>query len=341
MPTKNRFNTTPFQNVLTKIATWPSDRDRKERTSTLRFLGERTNIDINIQEINFRGDVQTFQWIIQNWELDYTQKRKSERINIAFKLARQKPQWDRARLIRTALCGQPIDSMIATAKDDSNMGLINYVAAGISEVLDEMVPDCDYTNVSAYFLDTGDVRFRCQKSGAEYIEKTLLDDNLTLIRELLVAGADLSPITSSNRIKESSLWHALGIDWLFYYKRFSSAQFLAKKALTLRIWLYQLYQSGIDLLAYGETEHHAFCNGTYLRSVSRTGEPLDWEPQEWNLSRNHSTMRLISFSFGPRPEDWKFNWIEPVMNEWSRQFWEMVDHPEWAMPGAWDEEGWD
>jgi len=48
-------------------------------------------------------------------------------------------------------------------------------------------------------------------------------------------------------------------------------------------------------------------------------------------------MKLEKKVCGPEPGDWRF-WIEAVMPNYFMQFWEMVDHPERAMPGAWEEE---
>ena len=44
----------------------------------------------------------------------------------------------------------------------------------------------------------------------------------------------------------------------------------------------------------------------------------------------------ISFKYGPKPSDWQFYLIEQMDSSFE-EFWNMVDHPEWAMPGAWDE----
>lgn len=50
--------------------------------------------------------------------------------------------------------------------------------------------------------------------------------------------------------------------------------------------------------------------------------------------------RLVSFSYGPRPCDWNLCLVDGGSFDILAfaDFWEMVDHPERAMPGFWMEE---
>ncbi|KAF5874449.1 uncharacterized protein Bfra_004457 [Botrytis fragariae] len=108
---------------------------------------------------------------------------------------------------------------------------------------------------------------------------------------------------------------------------------------SMRLWLEILYDSGIDLMKYGRAEHDKFMESTikwelYLyhqENLIGTSEPRYW------CTRAH----LISFVYGPAVDDWKF-WYsldEPYRNYYKsfRDFWELVDHPERGMPGAWRE----
>ena len=47
--------------------------------------------------------------------------------------------------------------------------------------------------------------------------------------------------------------------------------------------------------------------------------------------------RVIGLHYGAAAEDWHL-WLSNPLDKWAGEFWDMVEHPERAMPGAWDEE---
>jgi hypothetical protein len=102
--------------------------------------------------------------------------------------------------------------------------------------------------------------------------------------------------------------------------------------LALLAWLRMLKNSGIDLEAYGRKE---------ASILSR--ENAEWLGREiplGHLFRSYRlSLRLIGFEFGPNPEDWRFWFSEPT-DQLAGEFWDMMEHPERRMPGAWDEFSW-
>ena len=102
------------------------------------------------------------------------------------------------------------------------------------------------------------------------------------------------------------------------------------------MWLELLYEAGIDLSEYGRREQELYREGravsscwfmVWSRALRRT-EFGCWGDFEKKLS--------IRFKYGPKPSDWQFWLIEQMDNSFA-EFWDMVDHPERAMPGAWDD----
>ncbi|TGO38231.1 hypothetical protein BHYA_0079g00320 [Botrytis hyacinthi] len=118
----------------------------------------------------------------------------------------------------------------------------------------------------------------------------------------------------------------------------------------VQIWLEILHDSGTDLLKYGKVEHDHFMDrNPEYESYDFADSTSEWwlcferkrEKRNGKYQYILETGHLISFVYGPAIEDWKF-WYsldEPYWNYYKnfRDFWELVDHPERGMPGAWEE----
>jgi hypothetical protein len=100
-----------------------------------------------------------------------------------------------------------------------------------------------------------------------------------------------------------------------------------------------LYEAGIDLIDYGRGEQELVRSGQTTsrcwlpirrRAFLLTYQSLDY--YEKQVGKDFS----ISFKYGSKPSDWQFWFIEQMNNSFA-EFWDMVDHPERAMPGSWDE----
>ncbi|KAF7939477.1 hypothetical protein BELL_0060g00190 [Botrytis elliptica] len=108
----------------------------------------------------------------------------------------------------------------------------------------------------------------------------------------------------------------------------------------VQLWLEILHDSGTDLLKYGKVEHDHFVDSTseWLWLLLFKGKR---KMRTGKYHSIHETGHLISFVYGPAIEDWKF-WYSQDEPRWCyyedfRDFWELVDHPERGMPGAWEE----
>jgi hypothetical protein len=107
------------------------------------------------------------------------------------------------------------------------------------------------------------------------------------------------------------------------------------------MWLNLLYDAGIDLIDYGRKEQRVRQEGRtssqcwfyiWQRAIIRTWGSA---PRGYHLADIEKTF-LIRFKYGPKPSDWQF-WLIEQMDNSLAEFWDMVDHSERAMPGAWDE----
>jgi hypothetical protein len=98
----------------------------------------------------------------------------------------------------------------------------------------------------------------------------------------------------------------------------------------LLAWLQTLQGFGIDLETYGKTERKLF----YQESSS-------WRNLELHMPGRGEVcpLRLVGLQVGPKPEDWKV-WLSEPSDEFAGDFWDMLEHPERTIPGAWDEFTW-
>jgi hypothetical protein len=149
---------------------------------------------------------------------------------------------------------------------------------------------------------------------------------MALVRQLIVAGADIHAITDAS---ETPFISAL----MASYDRSRSpwtctAMAAAKRApQMLRSWVEALHHARVDLELYGEKETELQLSGAVSKDVfgHRYSGP------------GHQSWRIIGFSYGARPNDWKL-WVSESTDEFAGQFWDMIDHPERKIPGAWNDE---
>jgi hypothetical protein len=165
-----------------------------------------------------------------------------------------------------------------------------------------------------------------------------------LVGQLIRAGADPNAETPYGTALISVVVGAFSFCFgkRFYFAQYPSLEETLKKPgkgkIALLAWLEVLKNFGVDLEAYGRKE---------ASILSR--EDIEWSGREIFLYRRDAYnaynayyhpyglyLRLIGFEFGPNPEDWKF-WFSDPTDQLVGDFWDMVEHPERSMPGAWDE----
>lgn len=102
--------------------------------------------------------------------------------------------------------------------------------------------------------------------------------------------------------------------------------------LPLIVWLELLSGAGINLCEYGRKE----CLIHIMKKVKKRFVFAKYlRRQQWLVKEKGHT-RLISFTYGLKPRDWRF-WFTEEMDESFMDFWDMIDHPERSMPGSWND----
>jgi hypothetical protein len=100
------------------------------------------------------------------------------------------------------------------------------------------------------------------------------------------------------------------------------------KAMT--IYITALYNSGVNLEEYGVRESMTWKPLEFHEGLVEA--PRDYDYSDYYFGRR----RLLSFNYGPYPEDWRI-WENEPTDEFAGDFWLMIDRKEEVMPGTWIE----
>ncbi|ESZ93746.1 hypothetical protein SBOR_5883 [Sclerotinia borealis F-4128] len=160
-------------------------------------------------------------------------------------------------------------------------------------------------------------------------------DFVSLIREIFFAGrSTLHNLGMYAGLDCSPLYTLFkGVLKIYFYGLYKGSEIsdLSKMELAdpFGIWVDELISAGVDLIEYGRWEKLKFKPD--YKVLSCGGHSKD------GLTSRY--IRLISFTYGPKRNDWRFWFTEdPVyIHEGAlAEFWDMVEHPERQMPGAWN-----
>jgi hypothetical protein len=172
--------------------------------------------------------------------------------------------------------------------------------------------------------------------------KSLLPDEFTdfrrhsllgwksIIQEFLAAGADLHATCSQSAFGQiltqpcTPLSFSLKADerWMVRWKFWKTLELNNG----LQCWVSTLRDLGVDLIGYGQRETLLWSHGAVLdRDV-----PLYYGPYY------SGQKRLLGFTYGPCPEDWRLLEDEPT-DEFAGDFWQLVERKVEVMPGSWIE----
>jgi hypothetical protein len=210
-------------------------------------------------------------------------------------------------LVRRILKGRKLDERMCSVRDIDHHTLLHRAMECLGAVLSH--------------------ESRFGRTGALEIVKEFQ----SLITDFVKGGSDLHALTLEGQTPMITLLSSCEGACGLIHNKCSKHTPIESPPAPLRIWLEQLRYSGIDLRRYGRKEKSLWKDPR----VNREWEYDELDKQGWRTGNDYR-LRLINFAYGPEPGDWRL-WIEPVMPNYFIQFWEMIDHPERAMPGAWEE----
>ncbi|CAG8956695.1 hypothetical protein HYFRA_00012239 [Hymenoscyphus fraxineus] len=167
--------------------------------------------------------------------------------------------------------------------------------------------------------------------GEEYTKKdhaynTICGESVPILQQLIHGGSNLhTTVVKWERCLDCGNYHdASTTPFGGMFTGLGTKVESSRTKNLVRYWLCALQDSGVDLYEYGRREKEMSNGGTSLAV--------------YEYGRLYGRIRLVNFTFGSAPEDWELFYTEENISTEVLEFWDMVDHPERALPGAWVED---
>jgi hypothetical protein len=330
--------------------------DSKTRLELIRILADAVEddefyeFDPQISAVEgFHGEPSILSWILNDLiGYNYEKATTEDRTRLAIHLCARTGQPRASALVRYLLPEPHMIAKMCHYTDSHNRTLLNSSAWALGEqafrASQSRRPHRRAGNPSTGF------RYDAQA------ESECLQDLLFLINEMVAVGSNLHGC--ANRFGEHSPERPGETPLRAIFSSFSQLRILCLQyqqnsrwwqdqfdlpvpavtdvLLPVIMWLELLYDTGIDLIDYGRKEKELRLEGRTDSDCWFSVAPRKFYEHPLDFRANVEKKYSISFEFGPRPSDWHF-WIIEEMDNFLEEFWDMVDHPERAMPGAWDE----
>jgi hypothetical protein len=328
--------------VLNVYRRAPKARVNKEFFELVRFLTIGTDYEYFAEENSFTdlGPYEVICWLIKQNNAECGCSRDARRASIIETcLAKLAFQPNMASLIRARLGKRKIQDILGPVSPQGRF-LLHYAAQSLAEHCAFSPPEIEpnsTTPISSSWTNNRDDRWN----------KNERRELFSLIQELVTAGFELHSLNYFGRTSLHALF-AWFIQWpnayspdSRYCRLFTAKQnqehlrtLAARFLVPAQVWLEQLRSAGVDLLDYGEKEKQQIWER--LEEVNLEC-PYIWRKRKGQeITEIKLRLRLTTFVYGASPLDWQF-WVTEVLDDSFAEFWDMVDHPERSIPGAWDD----
>lgn len=296
-----------------------------------RYVDIETLIDEEHNTISFSGDLETFKWIISQTNLQGMMQDVKACTRIALGISAYVSPF-LGEILQFIFDGKQLTLECCGMKNVYGCTLLRNLAWNMHHCLRQF-------GMAPQELPESLRTIRAKPlEGPLY---RLLEHTLSFMEILVAAGSELHEPSASLARFEGRSYITWGTPLLYLVKLEVSHSFVesslrgtiascdpiaATSIPSVYTWLDQLKHTGIDLNAYGHGEEN------FLRDHACFPYFYCW--QHTTGQEEYIWLRLVSFTYGPEPGDWIFYMTE-VMENWFVEFWDMVEHPERKIPGAW------
>ncbi|CZR69637.1 uncharacterized protein PAC_19537 [Phialocephala subalpina] len=278
-----------------------------------------SNNDINTRCF-FYGRKEVLVWLIT--QCDGYLHTTEEHVQLAINIARN-TQHNAPALVRAALAETAIGTALQF-KDANNITLLHRTASRLGGFAYEVQQWEKHTK----YLDEG------FESPQNPLEKELFSRNgwRSLLRDLNLKNNDVHSISNLGLTPMLT-----GFSTLIGLWDGSSSKAVEALFKFLQVWLMDLQETGIDILAYGKEERQLCISGLLHKDFHRY--QIKWKTGRCTktskaANQSYGALRLIAFEPSKFPSDWKLWWSEPS-DEFVGDFWNMCERSP-TMPGSWD-----
>ncbi|KAH6990288.1 hypothetical protein EDB80DRAFT_168178 [Ilyonectria destructans] len=150
-------------------------------------------------------------------------------------------------------------------------------------------------------------------------------DNMRVLTRWLLTGASAEEViylVGGVRTRYLGVWEMCGSIWRG--TTYNSMHITGRCVQTaVRMWLEDLMEAGVDLEAYGELEDEFLVEGAVER---------DLKFPDGSLYPASMGPYIVCAEYGPRPEDWIFEY-DHCVEEYAGEFWWVLANEERLMPG--------
>ena len=332
-----------------------TDRPLKNSSDLLYLLAEGVNLldpfsdicHMAKDHVIFKGDVDTFKWMLRMSNSTHKSQSAESCVQFLLKLCSGSNWYYMPSSFHVILEGRErnddLNDALRNVWDERGNNLLFHVvwrfALGYS-----LYPK-NYDHHAR--RDPSDEPHPSHKGQMQNVQ---LSEYMSLLRELIMAGSHLhknsaesypflphtpllmiiSAYFSSFRFRDGDSWE---IEEKELAKRLPDECTSAPTVPTpVYIWLNLLASAGIDLVEYGRREKHL-----HLDSLVNVEFVTCCRSRRLSEERSGPYSRLANLTYGPLPGDWKFSFVQELCigSDWLVEFWDVVEHPERAMPGAW------
>jgi hypothetical protein len=228
-------------------------------------------------------------WLLQQSSSDWKQEKLQDLVQFTLHLCGSGFGFAKASIIKMLLSGRQLEPSICAIKNTNGDTLLHQASESLAHAINIFFR----TKGRSENLNT--IRATDFKAGGRFYDSET-SCAFDVIQWLIISGSHLHERVWENK---SPLLRIL--DTFGAFSEWPSTELFPLLEFVSKIWLELLHELGNDLVEYGQGEKELHIHTPFIH------EEYSYDEHDRAIFHHY---RLISFSYGPSPEDWKFWFTE-------------------------------